>query len=268
MNRKPFAFPDYYPSTFERVDKLIRDAFLHEEGPSTLPASRRDVNVSAVIAPCDSYDKIPPCAVWAYKEIAESNFQDTYIVMGTNHCSDIKISTYTFTDWETPLGPVKVDKDFGKELINFYPKVINEHTAHEEEYSVEVQLPFLQFASRDNLHKLKFLPLALNLSKIEDVKEFAGKLNEFVKGKKATIIASSTVEDTATLQYVKTLNTEGLINYRERKKKEVKEVAPILVLMEMAKLNNEKAIVLNCVNAYQITKNKDDVKYYASVLFK
>ena len=264
QTRKPVACSNYYPNAFDKLDQSIKDSFFHEEGPSTLPTSRKEKSIKSILIPCDNYKKIGPSLAWAYKEIAETRFQDTYIIIGTNNNSQTKISTYTFTDWETPLGIVKTDKELGKQLINLYPKIINEHTAHEKEHSIELQLPYLQFASRDKLPNLKIIPISLNLKDINKIRELAEKLNQF----NITIIASSNIEDTGTMQYVRTLDTEGLIKYKERKKKEVKQIAPLLTLMEIAKLNNQKPRTVSYSNSFRTTKDKNNVTYYASILFR
>ena len=61
------------------------------------------------------------------------------------------------------------------------------------------------------------------------------------------------------------MNTEALINYKQRKEKEIKEIAPILTLMEIAKITNKKPEVIN----YQKSKNNSAKPiYHASIKFK
>jgi AmmeMemoRadiSam system protein B len=47
--------------------------------------------------------------------------------------------------WQTPLGEVPLDSELAELLLRRSPSVRVEEAAHEEEHSVEVQLPFLQF---------------------------------------------------------------------------------------------------------------------------
>jgi len=268
MLRQNIACPTYYPQTFSDVDKIIKNAFLHKEGPGTLPTTRRQTPTKLIIAPCGKYDHIGPCAAWAYQDIAEAKFPETYIIIGSNNQSNTKISTYLFANWETPLGEVRVNEELGKELINLYPKIINEHTAHEHEHSVELQLPFLQFATRDKLHDLNFIPLAINTTNPQEIKELATKLVEFTKDKNITIIASSTIEDTPTIQYINNLNSEGLLNYKQRKEKSTKMILPALVVMEIAKQKKLQTTMINMQSAFKTTGNKNDAEYYAAIKFK
>ncbi len=261
MNRKPIACPEYYPNTFERLDKAITNSFKEKNGPGTLPSSRRQVEIGTIAVPCDKIENSGQCMAWGYMEIAEKNFPEAYLILGANHHSQTKFSTYLFADWETPFGIVKVNQILGKELINEFPQLINEHTAHEKEHSIEIQLPWLQFASRDKLTELSFIPLSINITTIKEAKILAEKLNVFKEKNNVAIIASCNIDDTTTLQYVKSQDTEALINYKQRKNLEVKEIAPLIVLMELAKLKNK---IPHVINSQAIGKNN----YYGCISFK
>ena len=264
MNRKPIACPDYYPNTFEKLDKSIRESFKHKKGPSTLQASRRNKDLGMIAVPCEQIEKTGPCQAWGYMDIAETKFPQTYLILGTNHHSETKFSTYLFADWETPLGPVKINNELGKKLKDSFPQILNEHTAHEKEHSIEVQLPWLQFASRDKLSELSFIPLSINLKEIKEIKKFAERLKNFTEQHNIPIIASSNIDDTATIRYIKSLDTEGLMNYKQRKQRNIKEYAPLLTLMEISKLKKNKPGIIN----YQISAKKGDKDYFACINFR
>jgi MEMO1 family protein len=265
MNRKPIACPDYYPTTFDRLDKAINESFIHKKGPGTLQASRRNINLNLISVPCDKIENSGPCSAWGFMEIAESNFPETYILLGTNHHSKTKFSTYLFSNWETPFGIVATNVELGKELTDLFPEILNEHTGHIDEHSIEVQLPWLQFASRDNLSKLSIIPLTINTKDIKEIKKLAKALSIFIKKHNIPIIASTNVEDTPTISYIKAMNTEALINYKQRKEKQIKEIAPILTLMEIANIKNKKPEVIN----YQKYQNNSSKQiYHASIKFK
>ncbi|MDP3916660.1 MAG: AmmeMemoRadiSam system protein B [Nanoarchaeota archaeon] len=259
MNRKPIACPEYYPNTFERLDSAIVNAFMHKNGPGTLQSSRRDTEIKLLITPSEKIEKAGSCMSWGYKDIAEAKFPKTYIILGTNHHSTTKFSTYLFADWETPLGPVKTNQEIGKELSNLFPQLINEHTAHENEHSIEIQLPWLQFASRDKLSELSFIPISINIDSIKDIQILAEAL--FKIQDKATIIASSNIEDTATLQYIQSGDPEALINYKKRKQKDIKEIAPLLTILELARMQNKKPVIIN----HQASKDR---MYYACIKYQ
>jgi len=47
--------------------------------------------------------------------------------------------------WQTPLGEVPLDSELAESLLRHSSLVRVEESAHEEEHSIEVQLPFIQF---------------------------------------------------------------------------------------------------------------------------
>jgi len=265
MNRKPIACPEYYPNTFEKLDRSIRESFQHKKGPGTLQASRRNVKNELFLVPSESIEKAGPCTAWGYMEVAEAKFPKTYLVLGSNHHSDVKYSTYLFANWETPLGPVKVNEELGKKLQEEFPQLINEHTSHEKEHSVEIQLPWLQFAARDKLSELTFIPFTINTKDLKEIKHLAEVLSKFAKENDITIVSSYNVEDTATIRYIKSGSSEALINYKQRKQKDLKELAPLLTLIEIANLRNKKGEVIS----YQTSASEENKReYYASINFK
>ncbi|MBT4208848.1 AmmeMemoRadiSam system protein B [Candidatus Woesearchaeota archaeon] len=264
MNRKPVACPEYYPNTFDKLDKAIRESFTHKKGPGTLQSSRRNINLNLLAFPSESIEKTGPCQAWGYMELAEANFPETYLIIGTNHHSETKLSTYLFADWETPLGNVKINQDVAKTLSILNPLILNEHTAHENEHSVETQLPWLQFASRDKLTDLTFVPLSINLTTSKEITKLAETLNTLTTKHNITIIATHNIEDKATIQYIKSLDAEALKNYKLRRNKDIRNLAPMLTLMELAKLQNKSAQIID----YQASAKKEDKNYYACIKFR
>jgi AmmeMemoRadiSam system protein B len=188
MIRKPIVVGQFYPSSFDKLDKEINESFTSKLGPGDLPVKKKEKEVLGIIAPHAGYTFSGPCAAWAYKEIAESKLSDIYIILGLSHQG--YGSCLSSADWETPFGVVKTDKEFAEQIKKNTGLRENEE-AHAQEHSIEVQLPFLQFARRDYLDKLSILPIIVS----QDVNygELAKNIARTIKdtGKKATIIASS-----------------------------------------------------------------------------
>ncbi len=188
MTRKPVVAGQFYPETFEELDKEINLCFTSKFGPGDIPLKKKDKEVLGVIAPHAGYQFSGPCAAWAYKEIAESRLSDVYILLGLSHQGFR--SCISMQDWETPLGIVKVEKEFG-ELVKKHTGLKVNEEIHSEEHSIEVQVPFLQFARKDYLDRLRILPIIVS----DDINpaEMGEAIAKAVKasGKKVTLIASS-----------------------------------------------------------------------------
>ncbi|MDP7180638.1 MAG: AmmeMemoRadiSam system protein B [Candidatus Woesearchaeota archaeon] len=186
--RKPIVAGQFYESSPTELDKQLNNCFTSKFGPGDLPLKKRTKETIGVIAPHAGYEFSGPCAAWAYKEIAESKFPDTFILLGLSHSG--YPSCVSLNDWETPFGIVENDKEFGNALINSSNIPQNEE-AHKSEHSIEVQLPFLQFISKDNPNKLKISPIIVS----PDINpgDIAKSIHNTIKtlNKQVIVIASS-----------------------------------------------------------------------------
>lgn len=188
MPRKPMFAGQFYEASEFALNRQITECFEGRNGPGDLPLSKRTKQLQAIIAPHAGYMYSGPCAAWAYKEIAESEFPDLYIVIGPNHHNHV--NAVSLEGYETPFGLARVDKEFATILLDKNSELAADEKAHEEEHSVEVQIPFLQFVSKDKMHEIKILPIILGDI---DYKKLALDLKETIleTKKKVVFIISS-----------------------------------------------------------------------------
>ena len=119
-------------------------------GPGKLPAAKKEKNIFGVIAPHAGYIHAGGCEAYSDEDIAESKLPEVFIMLGLSHSG--YGSCVSLEDWDTPLGIVKNDKDFGKAIMKNTDLKQDEET-HSQEHSIEVQLPFLQFINKNELKK-------------------------------------------------------------------------------------------------------------------
>ena len=168
MERQAKFAGSFYPKTFEDIDKSIRKSFL--DGPGEFPIKKRGRNVLGIITPHAGYQFSGACAAWAYKELAESEFPDVYVILGVNHSGvGSDFSTCLFSDWSMPFGTVDVNVSFGKSLMQKFPKLKNEFEPEVNEHSIEVQLPFLQYINKDRLKDITFVPILIKSGDYNDL---------------------------------------------------------------------------------------------------
>ena len=99
----------------------------------------------ALIAPHIDFHRGGSTYAWAYREILERSDADLYVVLGTCHGGMPDPFAVTLKSYETPLGPVPVDREFyealhrraGQDLLASEP-------AHRVEHSIEFQAVMLQ----------------------------------------------------------------------------------------------------------------------------
>lgn len=286
--RKAIVAGQFYEGDFDRLNKQLIECFESEKGPGTLPINKRKGFVLGAVVPHASYLFSGPCAAWSYKEIAESEFPDLFIIIGPNHSGLGRTSTI-LDDWETPFGVIKADKEFGKKLIS-NSCIVEDSLAHLHEHSIEVQLPFLQFVSKDYLKKLRFIPITIGFD--HNIKELASGIKKTIEesGKKVCIIASSDFThygfsygyvpfsinvkeniqklDNDAIKFIKNLDSDGFLNYVKVKEATICGAVPIAVLIELMKGKAEKVNLMHYYTSADIMGDYNNAVGYASIVFK
>ncbi|MCK5282111.1 MAG: AmmeMemoRadiSam system protein B [Nanoarchaeota archaeon] len=285
MTRQPIAANSFYPDDFTELDKQINECFSSKFGPGALPITKRDKNTIGIISPHAGYMFSGPCQAWAYKEIAESIFPDTFIMLGLSHngCP----SCLSLEDWKTPFGIIRNDKEFQKTLIE--DSILKQdEEAHASEHSIEVQLPFLQFANKDNLKKIRIAPIITSPDiHYKDLADYIFKTIQKTK-RKAMIIASSDFThyglnygylpfkdnvkqnmyslDKGAVNLIQSLDADKFIEYTDKTRATICGKYPIAVLLELSeKLGAQKVKLLHYYTSGDITKDYTNAVGYASI---
>ena len=283
--RKPIVAGQFYPASFEDLDKQINQCFTSKFGPGSLPIKRRNKDILGIIAPHAGYPFSGPCAAWAYKEIAESKFPDLYIMLGLSHSGHQ--SSVSLEDWETPFGVITTDKEFNNLLIK-NSNLKQDENAHSEEHSIEVQLPFLQFVNKDYLKRLRIAPIIASHN--TNFEELAKSIAKTIKesNKKVCLIASSDFThygfnysyfpfsdnikdnlynlDNKAIDFIKQLNTHKFLDYIKETGATICGSMPIAVTIETAKLlGAKKSRLLHYYTSGDITNDYGSAVGYGSI---
>ena len=147
--------------------------------------------LKGIIVPHSNLDLSGPCAAWAYEAMAKLYLPDLLIILAPEHSASIgNPFSVLCKDFLTPLGLVKTCKDFIellKKKCSF--DILVNNLAHLKEHSIEIQLPFLQYIYRENLDRLKIVPILCaakprnpELKSVFDIqqKEFICTLKELI----------------------------------------------------------------------------------------
>ncbi|HYD03250.1 MAG TPA: AmmeMemoRadiSam system protein B [Alphaproteobacteria bacterium] len=289
MVRKAAFKGQFYEANEQALEKQIVGCFEGTNGPGALPLSKRsDKQIKAIISPHAGYQFSGPCAAWAYKEIAEAEYSDLYIIIGPNHAGTGSFTT--MEGFETPYGVARVDQEFVKSLLEKNSDLTINDEAHANEHSIEVQIPMLQFATKDHMHELKIVPIIL--SDIDYMK-FGLDLKEtiFDSGKKVTIIVSSDFThygrhyhyvpftsdvqkniyemDQKAINFIEALNVDGFVGYVDEKMCTICGTFPIAVLLKLFGNTKPKVELLHYYTSADLEEEKTykNSVSYASILF-
>lgn len=288
--RKPAVAGQFYNEGFEKLDKQIIECFKSKLGPGDLPVRRNDKKRTyGIISPHAGYQFSGPAAAWAYKEIAESKLPPRFIVIGPNHTgfASSEVST-TLAVWETPFGQVEPDEEFIKKLMKECNFVKNDHNVHVYEHSIEVQLPFLQFASKDVLRKVRIVPLIISYYDLETCTALADKIADISED--LCVIASSDFThygsgygyvpfsknvkenmyelDSEAIKLVNKMDTKGFLAHVKEKKATICGAGAIATCMEvMRNLGIKRGELLNYYTSGDVIKDYTNAVGYAAIKF-
>jgi AmmeMemoRadiSam system protein B len=284
--RQPIVDGQFYESDPKQLTKQIESCFKSKFGPGSLPSKERKKTIVGAICPHAGYAYSGPCQAFSYKEIAESKIPDLYILFGLSH--DGFESCISIEDWQTPLGLVKTDKEFGKKLAEICNLNIDE-LPHQNEHSIEVQLPFLQFINKNE--DFKILPIII--SPDIDIKYFGKKLSELIKDSKKSVILIASSDfthygsnygfvpfkdnikenmyklDSKAIEYITKLDSNGFLKYIEKTNATICGKYPIAALIETSIcLGAKKADLLRYYTSADVVGKYNNAVEYASILIK
>lgn len=136
----------------------------YERSESALRSQIRDL-IDEAVPREEIFGVISPHAGYIYSGqvagavISRIIMPDTFVIMGPNHTGmGQPYSIMTEGSWLTPLGKVEIDSDLAYKIIDSCTHLKNDASAHLEEHSIEVQLPFLQYFKPD----IKIVPMVLS----------------------------------------------------------------------------------------------------------
>jgi len=281
---KPIVADQFYEADFAKLNKQIEKCFYHERGPGDLPTKRGEKEIKGVLVPHAGYIFSGPCAAWAYKEIAEAKMPSTFVILAPDHNGLHAFATTSTEDWEMSFGPVKADKKFIKKL---FEKVDFLKEGEIKEHAIEVQLPFLQFACRNDLDKLKIVPIVVPVwDDYEKLGKAIAEIDKDVcviistdfthyghaygyKPFKYNIKASILAQDDQAIDLILNFDAKNFLSFKRKTKASICGSYPIMVGLEVLKgLGTEKGMVLSYYTSSDITGDEENSVSYASILFK
>ncbi len=178
--REPVAAGRFYPAEEDALKREV-ESYLGKIPKQSLPGKP-----VALIAPNAGYKYTGIVAAHGYSTIKGLSYKRV-IILAPSHRGRFKgVSISRETHYRTPLGSVALDDDVCNKLLAQPPLFGTDPQADTGEYSIEIQLPFLQSV----LHDFKIVPLLFGNLKKEDVQKVAEAIKPFLTDD-TLLIASS-----------------------------------------------------------------------------
>ncbi|MFQ5847966.1 MAG: AmmeMemoRadiSam system protein B [Candidatus Methylomirabilales bacterium] len=142
--RPAFLAGKSYPSEPVELRHTLDQMLRHPEGPDGAADPVED-SVRALIAPHIDFMRGQVGYAWSYRGLEARTDADLFVILGTAHAGTTRPFAACTKDFETPLGPVRTDRDMLHELKQRCPTLLAvDDTAHRAEHSIEFQVIFLQ----------------------------------------------------------------------------------------------------------------------------
>jgi AmmeMemoRadiSam system protein B len=267
--RDPVVAGMFYDLDREGLEKTLDNLF---------SGIRKGPEYHAVVSPHAGYAYSGRTAARAISSLKPGK---RFIIMGPNHTGmGSEFSTMSSGSWKTPLGPVRIDRDIGKDLVKCgLPE--EDELAHSREHSIEVQLPFLQH----RFGSISFVPLSImgfgyNDAFLRHCRKLGSCIAGIAKRHDSRIIASSDFshyisqdaareKDYRAIDMIKDLDLEGFFRVLKETRASVCGYAPIAVLMEAARqMGWKRAELLDYTNSGEVTGDTREVVAYAGIGFR
>jgi len=274
--REPAVAGTFYPGDAKKLRGAVR-AYLEQAKRLTEAAPL------ALLAPHAGYVYSGQIAADAYAHVQGHSY-DLVVVLGTNHTQPgfEGVSLFRGRGYRTPLGLVPIDLEATDRLISserefrFFPPV------HEQEHSVEVQLPFLQ----EVLPGTAMVSAVVSSSDLLVCKQLGEHLADLAREKRMLLVVSSDLShyppypvaeqiDRQTLKLIRRLDALDLIAFVQGPGLRVHGLAtaacgigPILVMQEYARrVGNLQGRVVSYANSGDtVLGNRDRVVGYGAVV--
>jgi len=193
--RPPAHAGSFYPRDPVRLGRDV-DGYLADAARTRaagMPgSSRADAMPLGLVVPHAGYMFSGPVAARGWVELAPDRV-DTVVVAGTNHFAGwfAGVGVWAGGPWETPIGPFPIDSELSRAIETLGRPFVATVTAHLEEHSIEVQVPFLVRACPS----ARIVPLLVSASP-SDCHEAGRRLGGLLRerraaGQRIVLVASS-----------------------------------------------------------------------------
>lgn len=214
----------------------------------------------------------------AGKVLRQVEVPETCFLVGPNHeGSGERFALYPEGSWETPLGPVSIDRDFAAGLLESSHELRVDWEAHEREHSLEVELPFLQYRNP----KVRIVPLAVGTLDRDRAGEVARGLSECLKNRSEFLIVASSdmshyesdevtrKKDLAALRALAALDEEAFAEAVEANRVTMCGFIPVYLTILLAKARGAtKAELVDYRTSAEASGDYDRVVGYAGVVME
>ncbi|MDD5246157.1 MAG: AmmeMemoRadiSam system protein B [Candidatus Omnitrophica bacterium] len=215
----------------------------------------------------------------AGQTVCRVKVKETAVLFGPNHTGmGHAYSIMTSGTWQTPLGNLEIDREIARGLLKECAFLKEDETAHLNEHSLEVELPFLQYFNKD----LKIVPIAFMSDDLEILKKIGRDIAHSIEERSAQgsilIVASSDMthyepqeqaakKDARAIEAILELDEDRLFERIAELRISMCGYAPVIAMISAAKkLGATKAELIKYQTSGDTTGDHASVVGYAGII--
>jgi MEMO1 family protein len=231
--RKAAFAGSFYDSDPELLLRDFEDWFSKAKEPELKS------ELAGLVSPHAGYMYSGFCAAHSYKLLTGKSIKTAIILHPSHRGNHFDFSISPFTEYHTPLGNLKLDEDMAEALFSKGAEVIDSWY-HQNEHSMEVQLPFLKYILPD----VRIVPVMFGVQNISVSRTLAQILADVVTDETVVIVSTdlshyhSALEagkmDAALIRDFMSNNIESMYNNIKHGRTEACGFGGILTLMFLA----------------------------------
>ncbi|HLC17545.1 MAG TPA: AmmeMemoRadiSam system protein B [Thermodesulfobacteriota bacterium] len=264
MLRRACVAGQFYPGGAKELQEEVR-GFIKEEARE---------KATALIAPHAGYIYSGSVAGAVYSAV---DIPDDVVLLGPNHTGlGARASVMTEGEWEIPTGTVGINTELAGMIAGSTRLFSPDTSAHLNEHSLEVQLPFIHCLNRG----ARFVPITVMQADLDECIEMGNALAGVIKdyGREVLIAVSSDMnhyesdkrtreKDKLAIDQVLSLDARGLLEVTARKDITMCGVFPAAIAITAARaLGASRARLIKYATSGETSGDYDHVVGYAGIV--
>jgi AmmeMemoRadiSam system protein B len=267
LKRSPAVAGQFYHGTALKLQQQVENY---------IDKSARREKAIAVVSPHAGLIYSGSVAGAVYSSI---DFPETFILIGPNHTGlGTQVSLMASGEWEIPTGVFRIDEKISHKISMYAPNVTKDIKAHMFEHSLEVQLPFIAYFSKE----VKIVPILILSATVEECRMIGEGIARAVKdiGSSVVIVASSDMshyvpdelarkKDSKAIDRILSLDPEGLYEIVEKERISMCGYIPVTIMLYAAEaLGAHSARLIKYATSAEVSGDYEHVVGYAGIVLR
>jgi AmmeMemoRadiSam system protein B len=255
-------YPDNPTRLVSHLDGYLERARIDEPGG----------RLRAIVVPHAGLMYSGPVAAYAYN-VARHHQYSALVLVGPSHFIPFQgVSIWPDGEWETPLGPLKVDRDLASAVAAASSQIVDLPAAHGREHCLEMQMPFIAHLLAD----VPIVPMVMGHQTRDTAFALSAAIAQAVEAHApdALIVASSDLShyedantaaalDRRVIEHVERLDADGLMRALDAEPRHACGGGPMVAVLDAARrLGASHARLLQYADSGDVSGDKSSVVGY------